>query len=784
VKTARQKSPALASAKRITAAPPGEELAELSTIELGRRHLAGTGKAAQAARSNGQPHSAPVASADVAPGDTAQSTPAGIAATVPGAQPSGLVYAVRAFKVGDIVRTNYDSGPYRIVSIKEGCTCASYLDSINGKKGAKREPHMHFGVCDLDEPKAKAPTGSLNDYVYRGSECVSVDGPDAQGVLDKIMLVTPVEEAARKNGKPAKKTKAPVWPSGLSELGHPTYICPVCQEPHGQTVCPSTCKNCGTAGDPAQSDRPTAKLLSGEDPVFKLYTLADLEARRETKPAKRETTPAAGETADQAGLQVFLDIPLDKIVPSPDNPRKTFPQAELEELASSIDQIGLQDPLVVLPASSKNVHELVDGERRFKALQILAKRDKGKWRIVRCEVRALSPQAARDYRLATFVRQGLNPIDQARAFEEATAGGMTQAALGKLVGVTQGAVANKIRLLKAPKTLQQRVITGEMSERDLRELLTWGEIPNVLEKLGAKLWGKKLDNHNVAWEARQIAFEMSRPMHQNTWSSDFRKFKTTPALEKELDVRKVGNEKRAFNVARYDELQKAADSKASKLKDAAAGSKQKTETPAERKAKAKKQQDIFDRRLYLYKLRWLQQRCADRLLAPERSSEGLLLKLLLHFTTRHSYSNREEELCDTINGFGGRNLKNDHRTDLLRSMQTLADEKLWPTIRAVLAKWIQHDADSWHGDFHSPEIEALAKELKVSIEKEWRLDRTFLELHSKDQLCALLEDWGIGCTGLDGGQKRSELIAVIENANPKKCPRELLDLKPMKVGVR
>jgi hypothetical protein len=91
------------------------------------------------------------------------------------------------FKVGDIVRMNYDSPNMvarRIIKISEGCTCANYVDVINnGQKAKRREPHLHFVIVREDVQPNKngeyreRDCGYLSAYVYRNGECVSVDGP-------------------------------------------------------------------------------------------------------------------------------------------------------------------------------------------------------------------------------------------------------------------------------------------------------------------------------------------------------------------------------------------------------------------------------------------------------------------------------------------------------------------------------------------------------------------------------------------------------------------------------
>lgn len=122
------------------------------------------------------------------------------------------------FKVGDIVRTNYKTGPYRIVAAEFGCTCGNYVEVINnlGKKICS-EPHWHFMLVDADEPPTKTGTYHdsklrwLNRFIYRNGECVSVDGPHEKWMTgwhkeddgwDKIKLVRLAPAGISKLTKP------------------------------------------------------------------------------------------------------------------------------------------------------------------------------------------------------------------------------------------------------------------------------------------------------------------------------------------------------------------------------------------------------------------------------------------------------------------------------------------------------------------------------------------------------------------------------------------------------
>lgn len=579
--------------------------------------------------------------------------------------------------------------------------------------------------------------------------------PEAAAALG--VKTTKGTKATKKNGKPE------LWPHGLSRDGHPTFVCPKCLMKFEQTICPGHCANCGTAGDPRQG-----KMHRFDE--FGLYTLDELEQLKTngvisgTKPAKPETTPPKPETTSAAGeTRRLIEVDLDSIEPSPHNPRKSFPNDKLDELIASIEQIGLQSPLVVLPAVA-TIHELVDGERRYRALKSLAKKDPARWSKVLVEVKPLTADQARDYRLATFVRAGLNPIEEALALREACAGGLTQAAAGKLCGMTQAAVANKIRLLKAPEALQQKIISGEMTEGAARDLLKYADFGDALET-ATRQAGKAL--HSIEWRVRDLLDERSRPMHRDKWYSDAVLFKVTPAIEAELDIRQVDGEKRAFNAARWDELQAAAQAKASKRKDREASDPK--ETAAERKAKAEKQAAQFADRLHRWEIRWLQRAIVARV---DRFDDELLLRLLLFFTVTHNVygspdNDRREGLRSALRGAKAKLGKQVWDFDPWGSLGSVTGHVRGVALAAVKA-WLAHNMEL-SCDIDDELVESLAVELKIDRREEWKqlsggALESFLQLHAKDQLAALADEWEV-CIAIPGC-KRSELIEILR-AHPR-----------------
>jgi ParB family chromosome partitioning protein len=160
------------------------------------------------------------------------------------------------------------------------------------------------------------------------------------------------------------------------------------------------------------------------------------------------------------------EVPIDQIVPNPYQPRKSFDQAQLQELASSIAEHGVIQPLVV--NQTDKGYELVVGERRFRASQIAG------LKMVPVIVKAgMQDQAKLEIALIENIqRQELNPIEEAMAYDKLMKSfGLTQEQVARKVGKSRPAVANTVRLLNLPVGIQKALIEGKISEGHARAIL-------------------------------------------------------------------------------------------------------------------------------------------------------------------------------------------------------------------------------------------------------------------------------------------------------------------------
>jgi ParB family chromosome partitioning protein len=161
-------------------------------------------------------------------------------------------------------------------------------------------------------------------------------------------------------------------------------------------------------------------------------------------------------------------VPLDRINPSPFNPRKNFDTVELDELATSIREKGLVQPILVRPVGALGHHyEIVAGERRWRAAQ------RASLHLVPVIVRSLTDQEALELAIIENVqRSDLNIIEEAGGYRELIDRfGYTQEELGQIIGKSRSHLANTMRLLKLPDSVQEMVRGGQLSAGHARALV-------------------------------------------------------------------------------------------------------------------------------------------------------------------------------------------------------------------------------------------------------------------------------------------------------------------------
>lgn len=158
-------------------------------------------------------------------------------------------------------------------------------------------------------------------------------------------------------------------------------------------------------------------------------------------------------------------LPLDRVRPGKNQPRSSLPVEELEELAASVRVHGILQPIVVRP--SGDGYEIVAGERRWRAAVLAG------LATVPAVVRQVGELESLALALVeNLQRQDLNPVERARAYRRLSQEfGLSQQEIARLVGRSQPAVANTLRLLSLPQDVLEAVEKGELSEAHARLLL-------------------------------------------------------------------------------------------------------------------------------------------------------------------------------------------------------------------------------------------------------------------------------------------------------------------------
>ena len=193
------------------------------------------------------------------------------------------------------------------------------------------------------------------------------------------------------------------------------------------------------------------------------------------------------------------DIALDKIRTNENQPRKTFYQESLEELAGSIKERGVLQPITVrpMPAPHEGLYEVVMGERRFRAARIAGLTH------IPCIVRNLSDEDAQaDALLENLQREDMNPIERARAMQSLLQF-MSYEKVSKTLSYSEATIRRSLELLELPIQIQQELIArpgageGAFNEGHARALLVLNDDPMTQNRLAQKVKQEKLNVSDV-----------------------------------------------------------------------------------------------------------------------------------------------------------------------------------------------------------------------------------------------------------------------------------------------
>ncbi len=221
------------------------------------------------------------------------------------------------------------------------------------------------------------------------------------------------------------------------------------------------------------------------------------------------TTPAAVPVIDTG--ETVKQIPINKIVVNPEQPRQHFDHGNLEELVASIKVHGILQPLIVSP-HGMDQWQLITGERRWRAAKILGL---AKVPVI---IRDASQQQKLELSLVENIqRQDLNPMEESRAYQRLhDEFNLTQEEIAKKVGKSRPQIANTMRLLELAPEIQQAIEQGTITLGHAKVILSL-ESRKEQEKFFRSILREGLNVREASWGAKRIkAKHLGKPAVQTT----------------------------------------------------------------------------------------------------------------------------------------------------------------------------------------------------------------------------------------------------------------------------
>jgi ParB family chromosome partitioning protein len=172
-------------------------------------------------------------------------------------------------------------------------------------------------------------------------------------------------------------------------------------------------------------------------------------------------------------------IPIAFIAPNPRNPRRSFADADLADLAQSIREHGIVQPVVVRPTANPQHYEIIAGERRWRAAQRAGLTD------IPVIIRDVDDRVALELAIIENVqRSDLNPVEEGNGYQQLIdEHNYTQSDLAQVIGKSRSHVANTLRLLKLPQVIQDLLVDGTLSAGHARTLVTAADPAGLAKRI-------------------------------------------------------------------------------------------------------------------------------------------------------------------------------------------------------------------------------------------------------------------------------------------------------------
>ena len=282
----------------------------------------------------------------------------------------------------------------------------------------------------------------------------------------------------------------------------------------------------------------------------------------------KQTQEAVNMPTEQVAQQMtatdtaVMKIQVSKIVPNRFQPRRVFDEEKLNELAQSIKEHGLTQPIVVVYDAGLDKYEIVVGERRFRATQLAGM----------TEIDAIVHKHLSDQELCALAlieniqREDLNPIETAQGYRNLISKfAITQTNLATYCGKSKAAISNTLRLLDLEPEIQEALQAGTLSEGHGRALLMVGDSAKRLELF------KKMNHHNMsvrqAEEAARAVLFPAKKIQKGTKPAEVAAFESElqETLGTKVEVKYGKNMKKGTLVIHYNSLEEL-DNIAGRLK--------------------------------------------------------------------------------------------------------------------------------------------------------------------------------------------------------------------------
>ena len=345
---------------------------------------------------------------------------------------------------------------------------ADAASKSDGRKGARKHAGLGRGL------------GAL---IPQASEQTPHSAPSAPS--RPLDVFFPEGSSGGKRGGSAKDLLQPKRGTASSKKKRPTM--PSVEAPGGRRGAGSR-SGLGGGNDGSGSRQKAARVPTKDAPVNEVDKREEQNVSRETS-VDLELLPVPGAS--------FAEIAIDQIVPNTKQPREVFDEDDLKELSASIKEVGVLQPVVVrsIPATGRSEklqeflaekpdarYELIMGERRLRASELA-----GETTIPAIIRETEDGDLLRDALLENLHRAQLNPLEEASAYQQLMADfGATQEELAKRIARSRPQIANTLRLLKLPPSVQKKVAAQVITAGHARALLSLST-PAEMERLAERI---------------------------------------------------------------------------------------------------------------------------------------------------------------------------------------------------------------------------------------------------------------------------------------------------------